>query len=303
MLTAESAFGTSTLINRNVIGSSADLNSGVGLDAGTPLLPGQMLIVPIQSNINVDTPTVNGTYLSASGTVMTFTNPNTTIDAIQSSNGNPNALSMVITPGVHVTLTGVGYPADPNAQDASGNSNPFAGTATNQSDIASIDFQNSNGIIEMNATTLGLMDFATGTTPTILANATAATTIIGAGTTIQVKDQTWTSMGTIDIAPALEITTGPQTQIIETGYKYINGLTGDVNVYPAGQTFIFRGQTSSVDFSNESSQSYAFVSDKPIAPITDNNGTITDSYGQQPFTFLPHRQLSLQISGLAIIKG
>lgn len=276
MLTAESAFGTSTLINRDVTGSTADLNSGAGLDAGAPLLPGQMLTVPIQSNINVNTPTVNGTYLSASGTVMTFTNPNTTIDAIQSSNGNPNALSMVITPGVHVTLTGVGYPADPDAKDASGNSNPFAGTATNQSDIASIDFQNGNGIIEMNAKTSGLMDFATGTTPTIIANAADATTIIGAGTTIQVKDKTWTSMGTIDIAPALTATIG-------TGYKYINGLTGDVNVYPAGQTFIFRGQTSSVDFSNESSQSYAFVSGKPIAPITDNSGTITDSYGAAAF--------------------
>lgn len=101
--------------------------------------------------------------LSASGVVMTFTNPNTTIDAIQSSNGNPNALSMVITPGVHVTLTGVGYPADPNAQDASGNSNPFAGTTNNQSDIKSIDFQSGNGIIEMNATTPSLMDFSTGT--------------------------------------------------------------------------------------------------------------------------------------------
>ncbi|WP_341794431.1 hypothetical protein [Rickettsia endosymbiont of Rhinocyllus conicus] len=276
MLTAESAFGTSTLINRDVTGSTADLNSGAGLDAGAPLLPGQMLTVTIQSNINVNTPTVNGTYLSASGTVMTFTNPNTTIDAIQSSNGNPNALSMVITPGVHVTLTGVGYPADPDAKDASGNSNPFAGTATNQSDIASIDFQNGNGIIEMNAKTSGLMDFATGTTPTIIANAADATTIIGAGTTIQVKDKTWTSMGTIDIAPALTATIG-------TGYKYINGLTGDVNVYPVGQTFIFRGQTSSVDFSNESSQSYAFVSGKPIAPITDNSGTITDSYGAAAF--------------------
>lgn len=60
MLTAESAFGT---INRNVTGSTADLNSGAGLDAGAPLLPGQMLTVPIQSNINVNTSTVNGTYL------------------------------------------------------------------------------------------------------------------------------------------------------------------------------------------------------------------------------------------------
>ncbi|WP_049753062.1 hypothetical protein [Rickettsia bellii] len=270
MLTAESAFGTSTLINRNVIGSSADLNSGAGLDAGTPLLPGQMLTVPIQSNINVNTPTVNGTYLSASGTVMTFTNPNTTIDAIQSSNGNPNALSMVITPGVHVTLTGVGYPADPDAKDASGNSNPFAGTATNQSDIASIDFQNSNGIIEMNAKTSGLMDFATGTTPTIIANAADATTIIGAGTIIQVKNQSWTTMGTIDI--------GQNSQ-----YKYINNLDNNVNVYPTGQTFIFRGPTSVVDFSNESNLSDAFVSDKPIAPITDNSGAITDSYGTAAF--------------------
>ncbi|WP_341792056.1 hypothetical protein [Rickettsia endosymbiont of Gonocerus acuteangulatus] len=120
------------------------------------------------------------------------------------------------------------------------------------------------------------MDFATGTTPTTIANAADATTIIGAGTTIQVKDQTWTSMGTVDIAPALTATIG-------TGYKYINALTGNVNVYPNGQTFIFRGQTSSVDFSNESSQSYAFVSDKPIAPITDNSGTITDSYGAAAF--------------------
>lgn len=135
----------------------------------------------------------------------------------------------------------------------------------------------------MNATTPGLMDYTTGTTPTILANATAATTIIGAGTTIQVKDQTWTSMGTIDIAPALEITTGTQTQIIGTGYKYINDLTSDVNVYPTGQTFIFRGQTSSIEFSNESTQSNSFISGKPIAPITDNNGTITDNYGVASF--------------------
>ena len=83
-------------------------------------------------------------------------------------------------------------------------------------------------------------------------------------------------MGTVDIAPALTATIG-------TGYKYINALTGNVNVYPNWQTFIFRGQTSSVDFSNESSQSYAFVSDKPIAPITDNSGAITDSYGAAAF--------------------
>lgn len=38
-------------------------------------------------------------------------------------------------------------------------------------------------------------------------------------------------MGTVDIAPSLQITTGTQTQTIETGYKYINGLTGNVNVY------------------------------------------------------------------------
>lgn len=50
-----------------------------------------------------------------------------------------------------------------------------------------------------------------------------------------------------------------------------------------GQTFIFRGPTSVVDFSNESNLSDAFVSDKPITPITDNSGAMTDSYGTASF--------------------
>ncbi|HJD62287.1 MAG TPA: hypothetical protein LFW14_01640 [Rickettsia endosymbiont of Degeeriella rufa] len=77
-------------------------------------------------------------------------------------------------------------------------------------------------------------------------------------------------MGTIDI--------GQNSQ-----YKYINNLDNNVNVYPTGQTFIFRGPTSVVDFSNESNLSDAFVSDKPITPITDNSRAITDSYGRAAF--------------------
>lgn len=36
MLTTESTFGTSTLINRNVIGNNAGLANGTGLDGGVP---------------------------------------------------------------------------------------------------------------------------------------------------------------------------------------------------------------------------------------------------------------------------
>lgn len=131
MLTAESAFGTSTLINRNVIGNNADLANGTGLDGGVPYsYTNSLLTVPgTFTGINANVPLINSIYLTNADVTMIFPN-NITIGSTvpPALDQAATSLSMFITNGSNVTLNGTA-PTLAQAQgalDISDNSSPFA---------------------------------------------------------------------------------------------------------------------------------------------------------------------------------
>lgn len=212
MLTAESAFGTSTFINRNVIGNNADLASGTNLDGSVPYsYANSLLTVPgTFTSINASVPLINSIYLTDKNVTMIFPN-DITIGSIvpPALDQADTSLQMFITNGSNVTLNGTA-PTLAQAQgavDISNNSSPFApGLGSNVPTytyfLYNVDFGN-NGILTINAPKAteqdnNEIDLTADTKQTTVTNAAAAT--LNVITDFQVCDATWSTVGTTNIS-------------------------------------------------------------------------------------------------------
>jgi len=266
-----SAFGAAVFVNRTTTGATT-LSGGAGFNVpGSFVNNSAITIANGAHNITADGPTpwqIASIYLLADGATINV-NRDATFGSINNVNGNGAGIqkvNFVIADGVAVTLTGAGITqaAAAGALDAPGGAaSPFANGLAVPADtyyINNINFGGTAGVLNISDPTItNIIKLDASTFSTELAGAGAAT--LNVNSSLQVRDVTWSTLKTINIANGAT-------------YNYISNAAGDIDVQPTVNQLIFKGANSTVNFSNENPGSTKFTATQDIVSGADNVGIV-----------------------------